>query len=614
MLHKIIFCLKYYCFWLLFFILAKALFLAYLYVQTATLNVKTIFQIFWHGLRLDASFAAYLSALPFLLMSIESYAPSFYRKFLNKYTFIILLILSFLATVDIEIFRAWGIRLNLTPFLYLTSPREAAASAGNSPIVLLILLFLILFVSSLVIFNLFFAKKTTENIIKKWLPLPVFIFLTAVLIIPIRGGLQQIPINQSAAYFSEIRFANQAAINVAWNFMHALTHRSEASNPYHYFDDETAKNIVKSCYPAAVSSGNWLNTSRPNVLLIVWESATSKVIGCLGGEKGITPAFDSLSLEGILFSNYYASGDRSDKGLVSILSGFPAQPTTSIIRFPDKTAKLPHLCQDLRTNNYNTAFYYGGEPEFANIRSFLFNGGFETLISKQDFEAKDCNSKWGAHDHIVFNRMLRDLNERNITASKPFFYTLFTLSSHEPFEVPIALKGEIKGNDEQSLFLKAHHYTDHCLGEFIREAKKQAWWKNTLVVIQADHGHRLPHESANHAPEKFAIPMLWLGGAVALQDTVISAYGSQTDFAPTLLQQFHIQPKKQYAWGKNLADASQPQFAFYAFGDGMGWITPQQKTTFDNVGKTAITANPDSGNIKAAKAYLQLVFQEYLDL
>ena len=168
--------------------------------------------------------------------------------------------------------------------------------------------------------------------------------------------------------------------------------------------------------------------------------------------------------EGILFNHCYANGDRSDKGIVSILSGYPAQPNTSIIKYTEKASKLPHISQILNEEDYHSAFYYGGELDFANMKSYFITGGYQKLVTINDFDKSDMNSKWGAHDHVVFNRLLLDLEK----PQTPFFNVLFTLSSHEPFEVP--MNSPFNGTTEESHFLNSIHYTDSCIGSFITRA------------------------------------------------------------------------------------------------------------------------------------------------
>ncbi|MDX5396682.1 MAG: LTA synthase family protein, partial [Hymenobacteraceae bacterium] len=348
-------------------------------------------------------------------------------------------------------------------------------------------------------------------------------------------------------------------------------------NPYNYLPEEEANARVAELYEQPQAAPlQVLNQPKPNVLFVILESYTAKMVGCMGGAEGVTPALDALAKNGILFDNIYSSGDRSEKGLVALLSGYPVQTTTSIIKTPKKTEQLPHLAEVFKQNGYSTSFYYGGELAFANIKSYLLNAGYERLISKYDFPEESYNSKWGVHDHVLLERLMQDLSQEQ----KPFFSTVFTLSSHEPYEVPIQAK--FPGADEATLFQNSCYYTDQAVGDFMEEAQKQPWWDNTLVVLVADHGHALPTYDPNYAPTKFRIPLIFTGGALTVRDTTIHTLGSQTDIATTLLTQLNL-PHEQFKWGKNLLNPQAKPFAFYVFNDGFGWVTKEGVVTFDNV-------------------------------
>ncbi|MDQ4140204.1 MAG: LTA synthase family protein, partial [Bacteroidota bacterium] len=322
----------------------------------------------------------------------------------------------------------------------------------------------------------------------------------------------------------------------------------------------------------------------------------------------VTPNLDQLAQEGMLFTNIYASGDRSEKGLVALLSGYPVQTTTSIIKLPRKTEHLPHLNKVLKANGYQTSYYYGGELAFANIKSYLLNAGYERLVSKFDFPSKTYNSKWGVHDHVLLNRWISDLK----TEKQPFFSTLFTLSSHEPYDIPIPAK--FAGTDEATKFKNSMYYTDNAIGNFIKEAKKQPWWNNTLIVVAADHGHRFPGDDPNFKPSKFRIPFLLTGGALRQAFPPVSTIGTQTDIVPTLLQQLHL-PAGQFKWGKDLLNPASKPFAFYVFHDGFGFVTPSGSITIDNISKQIISKDPNVPNqqLNYGKAYMELSFEDYLN-
>ena len=608
---------RYFLFWLLFFGLSRILFLGYHHSATAKLTWPTILSTFGYGLRLDASAAAYVCIVPFVLFIAGSLLPRLpLQKMLSGYSLVIGLALALLITADLELYRAWGFRLDDTPLQYLSSPKEMAASAGSAPLGLLL--------GALV------GLLAVGWVLYKWVvgplwPLPAWFgrgraalagaLYGALLVVPLRGGTQQIPVNQSDVYFSRIVFANHAALNAPWNLMSALVLRAAERPPQPFMPDSTARRLVASIYPLAVgasvpadSSASILAEARPNILFIILESFTAKLVGSVGGERGVTPTLDSLARTGVLFDHIYAAGDRSQKGLVALLSGYPNQPTTSIIKFPRKNEHLPHLCRSLATAGYHSHYYYGGELAFANMKSYLQTAGYDQFTERADFATADQNSKWGAHDGALFNRLLGDLRQQ----PQPFFVTAFTLSSHEPFEVPMAPK--FPGNDEAALFRNSVHYTDYTLGQFLREAKKQPWYAHTLLVLVADHGHQQPGNSVNQDPAKFHIPLVLAGGALRPQarGRIVRTIGSQTDVAATLLQQLRL-PATAFHWSRNLLATNPIPFAYYCYNNGFGAVSPGGVVTFDNVSRQVWDrdqAVPDT-QLQLGKAMEQVSLEDF---
>ncbi len=600
----------YFLFWVLYYIVARAIFLVYHLDRTEKLSIADIFNTFLFGSRLDFSFIAYTSLLPFLVLLIAALLPKFNgSKVVRYYTYTLLVLITTLLAADLELYTFWGFRLDASPLQYLNTPGEMAASAANAPLFLLFIVVLAISSLFILLFKLYFDPEKYKLQHNKWpLVTASFVYLI-LLVLPLRGGIQQIPINQSVAYFSDNPYANHAGLNMPWNLMHALLKYNKVSkNPYNYMQMPQAQAKVEALYAAASDSTEKLiSADKPNVLFIILESYTAKFVGSLGGEQGVTPNLDKLAAEGVNFTNMYASGDRSEKGMVALLSGYPVQTTTSIIKTPKKTEKLPQLSKVFEQKGYTTSYYYGGELEFANIKSFLLNGGYNKLIDKADFPAESYNSKWGAHDHVLFDRVLKDLKQEKA----PFFSTVYTLSSHEPYEIPIPAK--FPGTDNTAKFRNSVYYTDWALGRFITEAKKQPWWQNTLVVIVADHGHALPGDDANHAPSKFKIPFILTGGVVTQKGKEVTTIASQTDIASTLLAQLNL-PHQDFKWGRNLMAATDYPFAFYVFNDGFGFVTPQGILTYDNVAKKPITRDPEvtEEQVELGKAYMQYSFEDFL--
>ena len=608
---------RYFLFWLLFFGLGRALFLGYQHAAAAKLPWGTLLATFWYGLRLDASAAAYVCLLPFLLLALGSLWPRLpLRGLLGGYSATVGLLLAVLLTADLELYRAWGFRLDDTPLQYLSSPQEMAASAGSAPLGLLLAALAVLAGGGWLLY---------KGVVGRLAELPAWfgrgraalacLLYLALLLVPLRGGTQQIPINQSDVYFSRTAFANHAAINAPWNLMSALLLRNEERPPAPFMPDSTARRLVAGLYPLAVgqpaptdSTTSILAEARPNVLFVILESFTSKFVGSVGGEKGVTPVLDSLARTGVLFDNIYAAGDRSQKGLVSLLSGYPNQPTSSIIKFPRKTEQLPHLCRSLAAAGYRSRYYYGGELAFANMKSYLQTAGYEHLTERSDFARADQNSKWGAHDGVLFDRILADLRRQ----PAPFFVTAFTLSSHEPFDVP--MKTHFPGADEVSLFRNSVYYTDHELGRFLRAAQREPWYAHTLLVLVADHGHAQPNGSSNQSPEKFRIPLLLAGGALrpTARGRVVHTIASQTDVAATLLRQLRL-PATRYVWSRDLLAPHARPFAYYCFNNGFGAVSPRGSLAFDNVSREVWDRTPRATDwqLRLGQAMQQLTLADF---
>ncbi|SET33773.1 Phosphoglycerol transferase MdoB [Hymenobacter actinosclerus] len=610
---------RYFLFWLLYFGLVRALFLVYYLPRTSALPAGTVPRIFGHALRLDASAAAYLCLAPFLLFVVGCLlGPRFgLARGLRGLTAVLVALVALLTVADLALYGPWGFRLDATPLQYLRTPGEAAASATPGLLGLGLGLWLALLGAGWGLYKGVVGRlpDLPAGFGRGRAALAGLLYL-ALLVVPLRGGLQQIPINQGDVYFSPVPFANHAAINVPWNVLNSLFLQNSTRNPYQFLPDTTAARLTASLYQTAGPDTVRLlrpGLRQPNVLFIILESFTGKLVGHLGGEPGVTPTLDSLSRTGVAFRNVFAAGDRSQKGLVALLSGYPNQPATSIIKYPRKTEQLPHLARVLREQGYSTAYYHGGELAFANMKSYLVTAGYQRFTERADFRAQDQNAKWGAHDHVLFARMLQELAGQ----PQPFFVTAFTLSSHEPFDVP--MRTRFAGSNEASQFRNSVYYTDHVLGQFLQSARQQPWWANTLVVLVADHGHPQPGSSPVHDPAKFRIPLLLTGGALApaARGRQVLTYGSQTDVAATLLHQLNL-PATNFPWSRDLLAPAPPAWpggaAFYSFTDGFGVATPAGTVTYDNVARRVIEHDSavSRQQLRFGQAYEQASFGDFL--
>ncbi|HMJ67533.1 MAG TPA: LTA synthase family protein [Cyclobacteriaceae bacterium] len=590
-------------YWMTYYTVSRILFLVYHSNLTSALSWTDILTVMALGSRMDAAISADCLVLTGLLLTVSCFYNRKLIGIVNHFIVGCFIVISAIVVVaDMELYRHWGFRMDSTPLMYVGE--EGAGSVSPGTAIILISLLLLLIVPAWLVY----WKKIAPRF--KHLPEvrsynAVFMLLvTGLLSIPIRSSFSVAPLNTGVVYFHKTnQFANHAGINVIWNFFESVADDKEHLYPNDFFDNDEAQKLLTSMTAGSGDVEKIINTDRPNVLLIVLESFTARIVEPLGGVPGITPELNQLVREGILFDNFYASGDRTDKGMVAILSGYPAQPRSSVIKYPNKTEYLPFLSRSLEKEGYHTSFVYGGDIGFANMESYLTTAGFSHVTEDDDFPSSLNQSKWGIHDHFVFDRLLEECD----TATTPFFKMMLTLSSHEPFDVPLDPPFR-KGPDERDMFLNACHYTDKSLGDFIRKARTKEWWKNTWVIITADHGHRFPDAKELQEKGRFRIPMLWLGGAVSKSDTVVHATGSQTDIGNSVLSQIG-KSSPDFKFSKDIMDRHAKPYAVYIFNNGYGYVDGTNEYVYDfNLGDYVNKV----GNAEAnGKAYMQVLFSDY---
>lgn len=611
-LNKLSVLLKYFLFWIVFFVFGRLIFLLFYFDKSIEIGLKNGFLSFVYGIQLDLSFTAYLCLFPFLLISFSFFIEkNIIKKILNFYSITVIIFCSLMMIIDVGLYKAWGVRIDSTFLNYINTPELMLASVSKTQLVFGTLAWVLISFIFIKFYNKLFKNFNKKVDKGHFIEIVVFLFFTASLIIPVRGGLQTIPVNQSNVYFSNKMFANHAAINYTWNFFNTIKRKTDNTNPYKIYSQEEANQIVSKTRNTLLKNqqDSILNTKKPNVILIIWESLSAKIVGSLNGEPTVTPNLNRLSKEGILFTNFYSNGDRTDKGIPAILSGYYPQPAIRIMRMPNKTRSLPMLPKEMEKLGYETSFYYGGDLNFGNMNTYLRSAGIQKIIDGSEFDKKDWNSKWGAYDDVFLKRFASDLTKDN---KQPFFKIALTLSSHEPYEI----KGEYKfgENGESNKYRSAHFYTDKVIGDFIDFAKKQDWYKNTLIVIISDHGHSSPTpDNPYFGTKKFHIPMLWLGGALSKKGIKIDNISSQVDFSYTLLNLLKADTSK-FNFGKHIFNNSDEQYAYYSFNKGFGMYSRKGTFIYDYVSKKPIQKIGVTKELDSlGKAITQLSYQDFLE-
>lgn len=596
-------------FWLGFFFIARLFFILVQYRDAFQNSFAELLATFRNGVALDISTTGYYLLIP-VLFAIPGifFNGKWYKYFIRFYSYSLIVFSSIIVVSDANLYSYWGFRMDYTPMLYLKTPGEVMASVSTLKAILFIVTIIMLSGFIIFIYNKFIDRLLTgfERIRYRLAGALFFLILLGSLIIPIRGGFGVAPINAGTVYFSNKMFLNHTAINAIWNVGTSAFTQKPVKNPYEFGDLSSAISLVDTLMVKKGVPEIVLNSNRPNIIILVLESFSSYLIGPLGGDSLVTPNFNRYIKEGILFSDFYASGTRTDKAMPAILNGYPAQPAQSIIKEPKKSQSLPSLVKILIEKGYNSSFWYGGEINFANFNSFVIGSGFRDIITKNNFDPVNYNSKWGVHDHVVFNA----LEDSMKTIKEPFLKVILTLSSHEPFDVP--MDPVFKGTDNLAKYKNSVYYADKSLGVFLDWAKGTDWWKNTLIILVADHCCRISTDIPVYSQEIFKIPMLWIGGALSEKGIKIKKLGSQVDIPITVLSQLGL--NGSFPFGKDLLSDKSNSFAFYTYNEGFGFITDSSAVIYDQKLKKPVLKEGTDSDLaeKNGKAYLQVLFNDYL--
>ena len=610
-LNQIVRFVKYFIFWVIFFWLAKVLFLISNFEQTSQLSMSEVFGIFGYGIKMDISTACYLLVIPGLLLSLRILLPSWFaNRFIWIYTLVFLILASFLVVLDLGLYPHWGTRVNITAFNYIDDPVAMSASVSIGDVLFGLFIAGSLVVGFAFLYRRLFSEGVAINGKVKWYIVFLQLFLVATLIVPIRGGLDTSPLNLSSVAFSTKLYVNQAASNYLWNFAKSVEKRKRLSNPCAYMPKEESVRLFNQFMESdsLVQRPKLIKLNpekQPNVILIILESFSNKVIAPLGGLHGIAPNLDSLCTKSTVFTNFYSTGNRSDRGVSAVLGGYPSLLSTSIMVYPEKSRSLTLLPEYFNRHSYNTSFYYGGDINFYNLKTFVLQSNCAKITTKADFPAKlGRMTKWGVPDGYVFDKALEDLNSEK----EPFMKTIYTVSSHPPYDVPYS---KIKGNSNEAKYLNSVAYTDSCLGVFIETFRKSPLWDNTLLIVTSDHGTLPPGPTDITDPASYRIPLIWSGGIVdSLQR--IETITQQCDFGTSLVHQLGWKADSS-RFAKDFF-TSRP-FAFYMCDSGWGYVTPEGKFYFDQnandfVTKPAVMGKPV--DLLAPKAYMQVLHDDFI--
>ena len=631
-MKQIIWFVKTYATFVVLFVLQKPLFL-FLEKGSATQPVDNIFTelpaVIWHGLPLDLSMAGYLSVIPgFLSIAVVWLKRDLVKPIMNIYFIIASLFITCSFLLNASLYPYWKYPLDSTPlFYFFTSPADAIASVSIWQVILSIVILIVLTVG--VWFTLRMRGEKRQQYSRygygyeglgrgkrnrfddfdrhRGRTSLVLLLLTGLLFLPIRGGITVSTMNTGQAYYSQNAYLNHSAVNPLFSLLESITHQEDFASQYRFMKDKEADKIFatmtstsdENTYPLLNEAT--FKKGTPDILIVIMESFASDIMPSMGSYKDVAVCLDSIAQQSILFTRFYANSFRTDRGMVSILSGYPAQPTTSIMRYPRKTSQLPSIARNLaKYKNYKTTYYYGGDADFCNMRSYLVSQGYQHIISDANFPIEDKLSKWGVPDHIVAARMMEDIKAQQ-NEKRPMLRILQTSSSHEPFEVPYH-----RLKDKR---LNAFAYTDSVMGAIVREYRKLPRWKNTLIVFVPDHVGGYKENLNDHDRSRYQIPLILAGGAIS-RPMKVGIIGSQHDIAATLLGQLGVE-HREFTFSKNMMSDATPKFAFFAVNDAFGVVSEENSLIYDNRAKRIVYDKGEKGfNLKRGQAYLQKLYDD----
>lgn len=631
-MKQIIWFVKTYATFVVLFVLQKPLFL-FLEKGSATQPVDNIFTelpaVIWHGLPLDLSMAGYLSVIPgFLSIAVVWLKRDLVKPIMNIYFIIASLFITCSFLLNASLYPYWKYPLDSTPlFYFFTSPADAIASVSIWQVILSIVILIVLTIG--VWFTLRMRGEKRQQYSRysygyggfgsgkrnrfddfdrhRGRTSIILLLLTGLLFLPIRGGITVSTMNTGQAYYSQNAYLNHSAVNPLFSLLESITHQEDFASQYRFMKDKEADKIFatmtstsdENTYPLLNEAT--FKKGTPDILIVIMESFASDIMPSMGSYKDVAVCLDSIAQQSILFTRFYANSFRTDRGMVSILSGYPAQPTTSIMRYPRKTSQLPSIARNLaKYKNYKTTYYYGGDADFCNMRSYLVSQGYQHIISDANFPIEDKLSKWGVPDHILAAKMMEDIKAQQ-NEKRPMLRILQTSSSHEPFEVPYH-----RLKDKR---LNAFAYTDSVMGAIVREYRKLPRWKNTLIVFVPDHVGGYKENLNDHDRSRYQIPLILAGGAIS-RPMKVGIIGSQHDIAATLLGQLGVE-HREFTFSKNMMSDATPKFAFFAVNDAFGIISEENSLIYDNRAKRIVYDKGEKGfNLKRGQAYLQKLYDD----
>lgn len=549
--------------------------LAYNSEQLAKVPVGAIGEAFVNGLRFDLRLAA-LGCLPLLLALINRRAMNGRAMMLGWLTLFAGVTL-LLGIVELDFYREFNQRLNGLVFQYLKEdPRTVLSMIWYGfPVIRHLLVWALATASMFWLFQRIdvATRGVAGAAVTGWRRrLVALAFCLPLAFLAIRGTLRQgAPLRWGDAFTTTSVFANQLGLNATLSLAAAASsqwsdHRDNAwratmgradalaavrgmlLTPDDRLVDAESAAVRRDYLPPA---GKTLPIR--NVVLIMMESFAAHSVGALGGIPGITPNFDRLAGEGLLFSRFFSNGTHTHQGMFASMGCFPNLPGFEyLMQAPEGSHDFSGLPQLLNARSYDNLYVYNGDFAWDNQSGFFGRQGMSNFVGRFDFKNPVVfDPTWGVSDQDMFDRAVEELARRS--AGPPFYALLQTLSNHTPYPLPATLPVEpVTGHGALDQHLTAMRYSDWALGRFFDRIRREPFFKQTLFVIVGDHGFADTSQLTEMNLARFHVPLLLIGPGVQekfgrVSDTV----GTQVDIVPTIMGRLGGKLRHQ-CWGRDL--------------------------------------------------------------
>ena len=558
--------------------------------------------VVWHGLMLDMTMAGYVCAVPVLMLLFAIALPhKLWRVATQVWLYVAAALIAISFAVNLGLYEFWGFPLDASILQYLATPKQAAASVTLRQFVVQCVVAIVYFAVLAYAYRAILRLLDTTDVGKKWWRVAwaiVVLLFVGVDFLAIRGGVTTAVANVSKVYFSDQAILNHAAVQPTFSFLSSIGDDVDYES-YSYFDEQQcAQGLTTPPLAVEADVESVLTTDRPNIVLILAESFGRTTVDEVIDGQSVAPNLQRLKSEGIWFENLYASSFRTDRGVLATLSGFCAQPTMSLMKYPAKAAALPSIASSLRDAGYSTSYIHGGDLNFTDMSSYLYATGFEKLVALKDLSFDAPTSKWGYADDVLSDYFVDHVLSLQ-SSDKPYFAVWQTLSSHEPFDVPV--------DCFEDRMLCSMHFADSCISSVVERLRESDQWDNMLVIIVADHAYKYPYNSSASAAERHHIPMLWLGGAVR-EPMVVENFCSQSDLAATLLAQLGCDASR-FVLSRNIFAPKSEEFGYYTFNNGFGVVQADGTMIYDCTSNRPISTDASPEREYIGKMMLQSTYR-----